>query len=135
MMSFKIGGTMKKLCMILPLALILCFMVGCQDKAAMAELEEFKAQAEVEEQNKAIVERLIEELNKGNPEIIEEVYASISALFQTFSASTIMAFTSSSVSPSGTSSVACFWQPKVKQSRKTKGIIMSNFFITPSSVN
>ena len=31
---------MKKLCMILPLALILCFMVGCQDKEAMAELEE-----------------------------------------------------------------------------------------------
>jgi uncharacterized protein YcfL len=31
---------MKKLCMILPLALILCFMVGCQDKEAMAEVEE-----------------------------------------------------------------------------------------------
>ncbi len=42
---------MKKLYLILPLALMLCFMVGCQDKAAMAELEEFKAQAEVEEQN------------------------------------------------------------------------------------
>ncbi len=28
---------MKKLYMILPLALILCFMVGCQDKEAMAE--------------------------------------------------------------------------------------------------
>jgi hypothetical protein len=26
-------------------------MVGCQDKEAMAELEAFKAQAEVEEQN------------------------------------------------------------------------------------
>jgi hypothetical protein len=46
-----IGGQMKKLCMVLPLALILCFMVGCQDKEAMAELEAFKAQAEVEEQN------------------------------------------------------------------------------------
>ncbi len=31
---------MKKLSMILPLALILCFMVGCQDKEAMAEVEE-----------------------------------------------------------------------------------------------
>jgi hypothetical protein len=48
---------MKNLSMILPLALILCFMVGCQDKAAMAELEEFKAQAAVEEQNKALVMR------------------------------------------------------------------------------
>jgi hypothetical protein len=39
---------MKKLLLILPLALILCFMVGCQDKAAMAELEATKAQVEVE---------------------------------------------------------------------------------------
>ncbi len=35
---------MEKLCMILPMALILCFIVSCQDKQAMAELEEFKAQ-------------------------------------------------------------------------------------------
>ncbi len=47
---------MKKLCMILPLALILCFMVGCQNQEAMAELEEMKAQAEVEEQNKEVIE-------------------------------------------------------------------------------
>jgi len=66
---------MKKLLMILPLALILCFMVGCQDKEAMAELEEFRAQAEVEEQNKALVKRFYEELNKGNFEIYKEVFA------------------------------------------------------------
>ncbi len=59
---------MKKLCVLLPLALILCFMFGCQDKAAMAELEKFKAQVAVEEQNKQIVNRFIEEMNKGNPE-------------------------------------------------------------------
>jgi hypothetical protein len=29
---------MKKRFMILPMALILCFMVGCQDKEAMAEI-------------------------------------------------------------------------------------------------
>jgi steroid delta-isomerase-like uncharacterized protein len=61
---------------ILPLALILCFMVGCQVREAMAELEEFRAQAEVEEQNKALVERIYEELNKRNVEIIKELYAS-----------------------------------------------------------
>ena len=66
---------MKKLYMILPLALILCFMFGCQDKAAMAELEAFKAQKEVEEQNKEIVNRLFEELNKGNVEIWKELCA------------------------------------------------------------
>jgi hypothetical protein len=36
---------MKRMGMILPMTLILCFMVGCQDKSAMAELEKFKAQA------------------------------------------------------------------------------------------
>jgi steroid delta-isomerase-like uncharacterized protein len=61
--------------MILPLALISCFMVGCQDKQAMAELEEFKAQAEIEEQNKEIVKRLYEEYNKGNIEILKDLYA------------------------------------------------------------
>jgi hypothetical protein len=36
---------MKKLFVILPLVLIVCFMVGCQDKKAMAEIEEYRAQA------------------------------------------------------------------------------------------
>ncbi|UCE43105.1 MAG: ester cyclase [Candidatus Aminicenantes bacterium] len=63
---------MKKHCMILPLALILCFMVGCQDKAALAELEEFKAQKEVEEQNKALMHKSFEEWNKGNSEFFME---------------------------------------------------------------
>ena len=57
---------MKKLLLILPLALILCFMVGCQDKEAMAEVEAMKAQAEVEEQNKALVIQMYEEIDKQN---------------------------------------------------------------------
>jgi len=57
---------MKKLFMILPLALLLCFMVGCQDKAAMAELEELKAQAALEEQNKEIVRQLYEAIDEQN---------------------------------------------------------------------
>ncbi len=64
---------MKKLCMILPLALILCFMVGCQNQEAMAELEEMKAQAEVEEQNKASFRYMLEETDKGNYAAWEEV--------------------------------------------------------------
>jgi len=76
---------MKKLHMILLLALILCFMVGCQDKEAMAELEAMKAgmgvikpllaQAEVEEQNKKLVKGYIEELNKGNSEVFKGLLA------------------------------------------------------------
>ena len=66
---------MKKLCMILPLALILCFMVGCQDKESMAELEEFRAQAEVEEQNKAIIIKAQEAWNKVDIEALKEIYS------------------------------------------------------------
>ena len=66
---------MKKLYMILPLALILCFMVGCQDKEAMAELEAMKAQAEIEEQNKALVKRMYEAFNEGDFEAYKEVVA------------------------------------------------------------
>ncbi len=66
---------MKKLLMILPLALILCFMVGCQNQEAMAQLEAMKAQAEVEEQNKEIVLRLYEEINKQNFDAVIEIWA------------------------------------------------------------
>jgi ketosteroid isomerase-like protein len=66
---------MKKLCMILPLALILCFMVGCQDKEAMAELKEFRAQAEVEEQNKDSVKKVFEEIDKQNFDVCDELFA------------------------------------------------------------
>ena len=66
---------MKKLLMILPMALLLYFTVGCQDKEAMAELEEFRAQAEIEEQNEALYRGIIEEINKGNSEYFNEFYS------------------------------------------------------------
>jgi steroid delta-isomerase-like uncharacterized protein len=50
-------------------------MVGCQNQEAMAELEKFKAQAEVEEQNKAIVRRMYETFEKGDFEAYKEVVA------------------------------------------------------------
>ena len=68
---------MKNLCMILPLALILCFMVGCQDKEAMAELEEFRAKAALEEQNKEVVRRYWNgKWNERRPEILDELQTS-----------------------------------------------------------
>jgi ketosteroid isomerase-like protein len=66
---------MKKLLCIVPLALVFCFTIACQDKAAMAELEKFKAQARVEEQNKALFRRVIEEWNKANYEYLKEAMA------------------------------------------------------------
>ena len=66
---------MKKLFMILPLALILCFMVGCQNKEAMAELEESRALAEVEEQNKTVVRKFHEAVDAKNIDSIIEFLA------------------------------------------------------------
>ena len=74
---------MKKLLMILPLVNLLCFAFGCQDKAAMAEPEEFKAQAELEEQNikqtTLEVEKVFKELQKAvldsDIETLERLYA------------------------------------------------------------
>ena len=66
---------MKKLFMILPLALILCFMAGCQDKEAMEELDEFRAQTSIEEQNVALVKRMYEAWNKRDFEAYKEAVA------------------------------------------------------------
>jgi len=66
---------MKKLSMILSMSLILCFMVGCQDKEAEAEQEEFKAQAEIEEQNERLVRNFFKEIDAGNWEMFNEILA------------------------------------------------------------
>jgi steroid delta-isomerase-like uncharacterized protein len=52
---------MKKLCFLLPLLLI--GVTACHDHDALAELETLKAGAELEHQNKAIVEKYIEAWN------------------------------------------------------------------------
>ncbi len=66
---------MKKLLTIIPLVFLLCFTFGCQDKAAMAELEAMKVQAEVEEQNKALIKSYFEGVDSGNAEILREFYS------------------------------------------------------------
>jgi steroid delta-isomerase-like uncharacterized protein len=66
---------MKKYLYAVPLVILLCFAFACQDKAARAELEKYKSHAKVEEQNSELVKRLIEEQNKGNAEIVKELYA------------------------------------------------------------
>jgi steroid delta-isomerase-like uncharacterized protein len=64
---------MKKQFMILPVVLILCFMVGCQDKASMAELEAMKAQSEVEEQNKALFKPYYDAWFNGDIEALKGI--------------------------------------------------------------
>jgi steroid delta-isomerase-like uncharacterized protein len=65
----------KKLLSIIPLVLLLCFAFSCQNKAEKAELEKFRAQAKVEEQNKAIANREWEAWSKGDFEAFKEVVA------------------------------------------------------------
>jgi len=74
---------MKKLCIILPLTLILSFIVGCQDKAAMAELEE---------QNKALIRNFFEEENNRNIDILNEMSAPNATWFHPSVSTTPIAF-------------------------------------------
>ena len=66
---------MKKLITIIPFVFLLCFTFGCQDKAAMAELEEFRAQAALEEQNKELIRNANETWMKRDYENIREFFA------------------------------------------------------------
>ena len=54
---------MKKLVFI---PLVLLFIISCQDKQAVNELQELQVQKELEEQNKAIVLKWLNEVNKDN---------------------------------------------------------------------
>jgi steroid delta-isomerase-like uncharacterized protein len=66
---------MKKLFCIVPLVLLFCFTIACQDKAAMAELEKYKAQATIEKQNEALVRTVFDGLNKHNMAVYQEMFA------------------------------------------------------------
>ena len=62
---------MKRHIVILSLAMILWFAVSCQDKEAMATLEEFKAQAEIEERNIELAKGYLEAFNRGDFEALK----------------------------------------------------------------
>jgi steroid delta-isomerase-like uncharacterized protein len=66
---------MKNPILVVSLVLLLCFAFGCQNKAEKAELEKFRTQANIEEQNMALYRKTIEEMNKGNLEFYRETMA------------------------------------------------------------
>lgn len=66
---------MKKLCIILVLVLFICFAIACQNKEATVQLEQFKTQAALEDQNQALVKRFYEEVNRANIETLKEMLA------------------------------------------------------------
>lgn len=57
------------------LAVLLSFSLACQDKAAMAELEKYRAQTAIEKQNEAVVRQVVEALNTRNTGIYQDFYA------------------------------------------------------------
>lgn len=56
-------------------------MVGCEDQAAIAELDAFRTQAEIEEQNKALVRRYLESVDSYRIEIFDEVFSSDARIY------------------------------------------------------
>ncbi len=72
---------MKRLLYIVPLALVFCFSFACQDKAAMAELEKYKAKTALEEQNTTLFRKDVDEWNQRNSEHFRDAYASDYAYF------------------------------------------------------
>jgi predicted ester cyclase len=57
---------MKKYLYVVPLVLLFCFTIACRDKTAMAELEKYRAQAAVEEQNKVLAMRFTDAYQRGD---------------------------------------------------------------------
>jgi predicted ester cyclase len=66
---------MKKYLRVVPLVLLFCFSFACQDKAARAELQQLKAQAEAEKQNETALRRMLEEADKDNYAFWSEICA------------------------------------------------------------
>lgn len=66
---------MKRYLCAVPLVLLLCFTIGCQDKAARAELEKAKTLAQIEGQNKAIVRQFFEAIDAQNYARLKELLA------------------------------------------------------------
>jgi predicted ester cyclase len=69
---------MKKILTVVPLAVLLCLSLACQNKADMAELQKLRAQAKLEEQNRSLVSRFFEAVNSGSA---EKAQAAVEATF------------------------------------------------------
>jgi hypothetical protein len=64
---------MNRRLLAVPSVLLLSFSFACQNKAAMAELEKYRAQAEVGEQNKALAKRYLEGVDSRDTGVFDEV--------------------------------------------------------------
>ncbi len=69
-----------QLFLVISLCFLLCVSISCQNQAAKAELEEMKAQAEVEEQNKEIAKVIFTAIDAGDFDRLNELFADDFAL-------------------------------------------------------
>ena len=67
---------MKRYLCIVPVVLVFCFTIACQDKAAMAELEKYRAQAKLEEQNKELARKLFAAIDRNDFAALKELCSS-----------------------------------------------------------
>ncbi len=72
---------MKKLLFIVSLVLLFCFTLACQDKAARAELEKYKARTTLEKQNKEVVRDFFAAIDNGDLDRVKELTAVDFALY------------------------------------------------------
>ena len=63
---------MKRSFVFLPVVILMSFSLGCQNQQAVAEFEEMKAQAEVEEQNRELVLSFFEAWGKGDFDAVDD---------------------------------------------------------------
>jgi len=66
---------MKNPFLVSALVILLCFAFGCQNKAEKAELEKFRTQAKLEEENMASALRLVDAWVKGDIEARKEIFS------------------------------------------------------------
>jgi len=63
---------MKKVLFLIPV--LFCFLISCQDKQVIADLEAYKSQAEIEELNKSVVQNYWNgKWNERTPAILDEL--------------------------------------------------------------
>jgi hypothetical protein len=65
----------KKYLWVVPLVILICFIIACQDKAAMAELEKYRAQAAIEARNIEVIKTAIAAVDKGDLEVFQTCLA------------------------------------------------------------
>jgi steroid delta-isomerase-like uncharacterized protein len=66
---------MKNPFLVVSLVVLLCFVFGCQNKAEKAQLEKFKAQGKLEEQNKEVVGNFFAAIDKNDFDKLKQLSA------------------------------------------------------------